>query len=300
MRAQAATNQFKDWLLEIGSGTSDQPAGTPEESVAIDKDICLRESELDKLLDHTFGSTVVGNLGNSVASILTTTNSDAFAINDQVLAKMINTINPPPPIKIYFSEDSMACGLAARSATNRNQIDDMVALAQLENLHAQTPTGMPRHKLELAVGVPIVLLRNICTMKGLCNGTRLIVQELKDHLIIAKIASGAYEGQSVMIHRMALTTSVGPDNQMELKRLQFPVRLAFAMTINKAQGQTFDRVGLYLRSPVFAHGQLYVALSRVRQMNHIRVLIRETPEQGFLPDGTGFTKNIVFREVFRP
>jgi len=102
-----------------------------------------------------------------------------------------------------------------------------------------------------------------------------------------------------MIHRILLSSSVGPDNQMELKRLQFPVRVAFAMTINKAQGQTFDRVGLYLRSPVFAHGQLYVALSRIRKFDDLRVLIKETHGQGFLPDGiTGFTKNVVFSEVF--
>jgi ATP-dependent DNA helicase PIF1 len=49
-----------------------------------------------------------------------------------------------------------------------------------------------------------------------------------------------------------------------LRRRQFPVRLAFAMTINKAQGQTLKMVGIFLPKPVFTHGQLYVAMSRIR------------------------------------
>ncbi|KHJ88754.1 hypothetical protein OESDEN_11449 [Oesophagostomum dentatum] len=44
-------------------------------------------------------------------------------------------------------------------------------------------------------------------------------------------------------------------------KLKFPVRLSFYMTINKSQGQTFDKVGVILRTPSFAHGSTYVALS---------------------------------------
>ncbi|UYV76576.1 hypothetical protein LAZ67_14001225 [Cordylochernes scorpioides] len=50
---------------------------------------------------------------------------------------------------------------------------------------------------------------------------------------------------------------------LNLKRQEFPLRLAFPMTINKAQGQTFTRVCLLLQEPVFTHGQLYVAFSRL-------------------------------------
>ena len=47
-----------------------------------------------------------------------------------------------------------------------------------------------------------------------------------------------------------------------MRRRQFPVKVAFAMTINKSQGQPFESVGIYLSKPVFGYGQLYVAISR--------------------------------------
>ena len=67
------------------------------------------------------------------------------------------------------------------------------------------------------------------------------------------------------------------------------------MTINKSQGQTLERVGVYLKEPVFTHGQLYVALSRVTNVNAIRVFLDLGENALNLP--TDQTKNIVYREV---
>ena len=78
----------------------------------------------------------------------------------------------------------------------------------------------------------------------------------------------------------------------EWSRRQFPVRVAFAMTINKSQGQTLQNVGVWLNEPCFAHGQLYVYISRVGSPNNLKFAIRQVDScRGYL------TSNVVFKEV---
>ena len=80
----------------------------------------------------------------------------------------------------------------------------------------------------------------------------------------------------------------------KLKRKQFPIRLSFSMTINKAQGQTIPHVGVYLPDSVFSHGQLYVALSRGISRENTKVLVH--PARDFKRHGV-YTSNVVYREV---
>lgn len=85
-----------------------------------------------------------------------------------------------------------------------------------------------------------------------------------------------------------------------LRRRQFPITLAYSMTITKSQGQTFDHVGIDLQTPVFSHGQLYVALSRATNSANLKIKISQSDEQGqLLKDDREFTRNVVFKEVFR-
>ena len=65
------------------------------------------------------------------------------------------------------------------------------------------------------------------------------------------------------------------------------------MTINKSQGQTLRRVGVYLPKPVFSHGQLYVALSRVGEEDAVRLLVPNVEKV----DGSYYTSNVVYPEV---
>jgi ATP-dependent DNA helicase PIF1 len=77
-----------------------------------------------------------------------------------------------------------------------------------------------------------------------------------------KIITGPCAGQQAFIPQITLISS--DELPFELRHHQFPVRLAFVMTINKSQGQSLGTVGLDLRDPVFAHGQTE---SRAEDMN---------------------------------
>src|SRR4051812_4787373 len=112
-------------------------------------------------------------------------------------------------------------------------------------------SGLPNHRIKLKVGTPIMLMRNLDQSDGLCNGTRLIVTRLANHVIEAKIISGKNISNLFYIPRMSMSPSesLWP---FKLIRRQFPIIVSYAMTINKSQGQSLNSVGLYLPSPVFS------------------------------------------------
>ena len=76
------------------------------------------------------------------------------------------------------------------------------------------------------------------------------------------------------------------DMSFQFKRLQFPIRLAFAITINKPLGQSLEFAGLYLNINCFFHGQLHVAFSRIGDSDNL-----------FIYTETGTNKNIVYPQV---
>ena len=165
----------------------------------------------------------------------------------------------------------------------------------LDFIHSVTPSGMPPHILILKKNCIIMLLRNMDMKRGLCNGTRLIVRNLHTYVIDAEILTGKNTGDLVLIPRIKLAPS---DTSLPflLERTQFPIRVSYCMTINKSQGQTFEKVGLFLPRPVFAHGQLYVAFSRARSFKDIVIEVSQTYTQGVF-GGKTVTQNIVYKEI---
>jgi hypothetical protein len=253
--------EFAQFLLRVGDGR--EPIDD-NGRISLPEDMLLGDRTIEGLIKHVFGRFD----GNCKNVILTTKNKDVDAINDMVADQF------PGEFVHYYSADSLA-----------KESDIEAVRYPTEFLNTLRPKGMAPHKLSLKPGMPIMLLRNINASVGLCNGTRLRIKRLYDHTIDAEVLHGKEAGKRIYIPRI-LMEDTNSNMPFRLVRKQFPVRPCFAMTINKSQGQTLDKVGVSLLSEAFSHGQLYVALSRVTRKENIKVLIEGNK-----------TRNVVYRDA---
>ena len=266
-------NEFAKYLIKIGEGLIE----TIKDSKFIDEILLpsniaknMDESELIESVFPEIETNAFNVEFMSTRAILATKNSTVDKINDLAIKYF------PGTEQTYLSIDSVLC-------------PRQKAIYPTEFLNKITGSGLPQHRLLLKINQPIILLRNISQNEGLCNGTRLIIRGFNTRFIDVEIAIGKHKSKRFFIPRMTITPT-DLDYPFDLKRIQLPIRSAFAMTINKSQGSTLNFVGIYLEEPCFSHGQLYVAMSRVACLENIIIATNSTLE--------AITRNVVYKEVF--
>ncbi|KAJ1280345.1 hypothetical protein BS78_04G224900 [Paspalum vaginatum] len=216
--AQHEIARFSQWVLDIGEGKveavardgEDEPTWIkiPHELLIVtteDKVSCIVESVYADLPTRYSDPSYL-----HARAILTPTNEITDTVNTHVVSLI------PGDEKEYLS-----CDKIVKTQGTHESYD---VLYPIEFLNSLSGNNSPQHRIVLKKGVPIMLLRNLNQSGGLCNGTRLIVTELGEMMIEAKIMTGTHMGDVVHIPRVCLTLQ-NLKLPFALQRRQFPIKV---------------------------------------------------------------------------
>jgi len=231
---------FADLLEAVGSGRL----------ADVEVPAASRVCSLQNLVQQVLGSDLAA--ADTGAMILSLTLDDADVVNSYC-------INQMPGL--------MSAMHAADTYVDCRQPD----LYPQEVVAGMRIAGVPPSNLQLKVGARYMIIRNIS--KQVFNGVRcVLVAVAGTRCVFVRLISGPGAGTTILLPSMVF--SISPEQSglpFTIRRRQLPLIPAFAVTVHKAQGQTLAKVGLFLTTSIFTHGQLYTALSRTRGWGNIRV-----------------------------
>ncbi|KAL4578339.1 hypothetical protein LXL04_014460 [Taraxacum kok-saghyz] len=184
---------FSPWLLDIGNGNLGQLEQTDNKDISwvrIPEQYCIPDTDngLSTLVrfiydEKTIEKPTAIELQQKV--IVCPMNETTDLINDYVLSMNSSDITT------YISSDE------AIPLQNDQGAAEM--LYPIDYLNTMNFPGLPPHKLQLKIGAPIILLRNLNIVGGLCNGTRMIVTQLLSKIIEAEIITGTRIGEKIFL-----------------------------------------------------------------------------------------------------
>jgi hypothetical protein len=158
--------------------------------------------------------------------------------------------------------------LSANTPDAYDVCDPQNAVLSPDNLQQINPASLPRHRLTLTVGMPVMCMRNLDVPHGICNGTLMVVERLDSAVVWCRVNTRF--GQR--LHPVAPINFNYSKGGLRFTRSQMPLRVAFASTINRAQGGTYHKVGYHSLHPVWAHGMAYTAITRVDSPDGLSIL----------------------------
>jgi ATP-dependent DNA helicase PIF1 len=225
LRAQLSDDEgaaeFSKLLLKIGNGQI--PILDELDTITIPPGMGKVVSTLGELKAEVYPNLTTNGVRPewlAERAILSPLNTNVNQLNNWLMEEF------PGDERIYKSVDSAIC-------------DEEAVTYPVELLNSLELSGMPPHLLKLKTGAPIMILRNLEPPKT-TNGTRCIIICLHTNVIEATISYGPYKEEVVLLPRIPLIPS-DSELPLQFRRLQFPCKPCFAMTINMAQGQTLKQ-----------------------------------------------------------
>ena len=215
--------------------------------------------------------------------ILATTNESVEEWNSKVQA--LNTDNPSHDLMSWDSLDMVddPHGYIQRMITEQVMND------------TNDPGNCPAHKLTLKVDDICILMRAVNKEDKFATNTRVRVTCIRPNSV--RIQSLSDPNKYLRLPRFVFKISLSIGKGYKMTRHQFPLRLAYSMSINKSQGQQYDRCPVDLRSMCFSHGHLNVALSRIRDPANVAIFA--DPVFYDPDDDRIMTNNVVYKEILQ-
>jgi len=250
--------EFSQFLADVGDGKIDV-IDVPESSITDD---------IEDLIHSVYGHNIT-DASNNRNMILAYTLDQCAIINDRVFDKI---------------GGETAFSVAVDDLGECRTPDDY-PVEYIQSLHI---TGAPPASLALKIGARYMIMRN-CNPPAICNG---VLAELISHtryLCKMRLLTGPGQSRIVFLPRCSFRISFEQSGlPFNFSRRQFPLTPAYCVTVHKSQGQTLSKIGIVVETDAFAHGQVYVALSRVGSWSSISF---------YSPKGEHFINNKVCREI---
>jgi hypothetical protein len=249
---------------------------------SVGPEVCL------DMLSHTYSATDLADfvyplevISNPLAclsrAILAPTNYQVDSYNETMLKKVYGAA------RIYLAADTL------------KEVEDSSLTAPdsiLDDVGKHTPPGLPPHSLTIKPNAVFRLLRNFSVDWGLVKNVRVVIMDVGTRLVIVRLLRGIagainyIDNEDILIPRINFSAEL-PSGHTLLRR-QFPLGPGYATTFNSCQGLTLDILGVDLTRPVFSHGQLYTALSRIRHRTHAKICLHP---------GETTTTNVTYHEI---
>jgi hypothetical protein len=218
MRVKAAGSReaeaYSKWLLDVGNGTCG------DGQLTIPEAMMTEQETLESLTNSVFPDLMrrySDTAWMAERAIMSPTNKEVDEVNNYIIQKI------PGEETVFKSIDS-----------TEEESPDYTP----EFLNTIEISGLPPHLLKIKKGAMVILLRNMDAKNGHCNGTKYVVQNIRPHVLELRAINGTNSGAFLLLPRIISITKTAT-LPFTLRRKQFPLKLAFALSANKVFSHTF-------------------------------------------------------------